>query len=190
MKKIIISMILCATMPGLFAADTLKGSLQTRIDGLGEEVFSASYVLVLELGKYFPVGRDGAFAIEDLAPGTYTLKSFVPGFNPSFAVVKHPNDEVLEIALSLQVVKLDPIVVSQEVPAYVFEAQKAISEPGSGVALPTGRNEFNEGVSKPEGPDLRVDIPKFVDFLQTAGEDTSAPSVEESMEEESEDEER
>ena len=72
----------------------------------------------------------------------------------------------------MQVVKLDPIAVRQVLPAYVFEAQKAIESVDRGTGLPTGRNDYNEFVAAPEGPDLRVDMPKFVDFLQSAREES------------------
>ena len=79
---------------------------------------------------------------------------------------------------------MPPIVVSQRIPAYVVEAQRAVGG-GSGmpVIVPTGPNEYNEAVSKPEGPDLRVDLPKFVDFLRTVGEDDDAGETEEQTQE-------
>ena len=170
MKKWILSVLLLGICSFInFGAEILSGKIDITHKSIKEHRFRNAYIFVVEVGKYFEVHTDGAFSIEDLQPGNYTLRTYVPGFTSATKLVSHPmEDRDVIIPISLQLTKIEPIVVSHKIPSYVLETQRSIS-PLSDTQFSTspGADDYNEAVSQPDGPDINVDIPVFMEFLQT-----------------------
>ena len=88
---------------GIYAQDARK---LVTFDSVGVvEVFCSIHprmnavVLVLQNPFFAKPARDGKFAIDDLPAGTYTVKTYRPGAEPTSAVVKVPASGSIEARL-------------------------------------------------------------------------------------------
>jgi uncharacterized membrane protein YgcG len=94
MKKIVLVIALCASLPGLLAAQQRVGSLKGQVlDELGGAIVGVSVTAVDGKGveKTVITNEGGAFTINGLAPGKYTVRAV----NAGFATFETPDVEVV-----------------------------------------------------------------------------------------------
>ncbi len=83
MKKIVLVIALCASLPGLLAAQQRVGSLRGQVlDELGGAIVGASVSAIDGKGveKTAVTNEGGAYTINGLAPGKYTVRAVNAGF--------------------------------------------------------------------------------------------------------------
>src|SRR5919107_5303231 len=93
MKKIVLAITLCASIPGLVFAQQRAGSLRGQVlDELGGAIVGASVTVVDSTGveKSVVTNNAGAYTINGLAPGKYTVRAS----NAGFAMSETPDVEI------------------------------------------------------------------------------------------------
>jgi len=83
MKKIVLVIALCASLPGVFAAQQRAGSLTGQVlDELGGAIVGASVTAIDGKGveKSVVTNDGGSYSINGLAPGKYTVRAINAGF--------------------------------------------------------------------------------------------------------------
>ncbi len=128
---------------GAQTEDSLTGRLAIAHPGFEEHVFVASYVYVFELNLYVDVDSDGMFSVEGMVDGRYALKTYVPGFKPTYRTIEFPLQRELVVPIELQMVELDRVAVEHRVPAYLGGVRSLLGSSDS--------TDGNEGVPPP-GP--------------------------------------
>src|SRR5215204_7455339 len=94
MKKIVLVIALCASIPGLVFAQQRPGSLRGQVlDELGGAIVGASVTVVDSKGveKSVVTNDGGIYVVNGLAPGKYTVR----GINAGFAISETPDVEVV-----------------------------------------------------------------------------------------------
>src|ERR1044072_3651953 len=93
MKKIVLAITLCALCAGLAIAQQRAGSLRGQVlDELGGAIVGASVTVIDSAGveKSVVTNNSGAYTINGLAPGKYTVRAI----NAGFAVFETPDVEI------------------------------------------------------------------------------------------------
>jgi hypothetical protein len=83
MKKIVLAIALCASLPGLLVAQQRPGSLRGQVlDELGGAIIGASVTAIDAKGveKTVVTNDAGSYTINGLAPGKYTVRAVNAGF--------------------------------------------------------------------------------------------------------------
>ena len=94
MKKIVLLIALCASLPGLLVAQQRPGSLRGQVlDELGGAIVGASVTAIDAKGveKTVVTNDGGSYTINGLAPGKYTVRTI----NAGFAMSETPDVEVV-----------------------------------------------------------------------------------------------
>ena len=94
MKKIVLVIALCASIPGLMFAQQRPGSLRGQVlDELGGAIVGASVTVVDSKGveKSVVTNDGGTYVVNGLAPGKYTVRAI----NAGFAMSETPDVEVV-----------------------------------------------------------------------------------------------
>ena len=111
---------------GVISAEDLAGRLYVDHHGYEDHVFVKSYVYIFEIASYIEVDSEGGFEVYDLRPGRITLKTYVPGFEPTYRTFEVPEDSDVEVPVSLQSVYLDIVTVDYGIPAYLYRLNETI----------------------------------------------------------------
>jgi hypothetical protein len=120
---------LALTVVGTVGGETLAGRFVVDRKGYETHRFVKSYLYVFELNEYLEVEPDGSFMIEALPAGTYSFKTFVPGFDPSYRTIEFPAETVLEMKIGLQVIDIGLEIVEREVPRYLEPVRDLLTTP-------------------------------------------------------------
>src|SRR5215213_3405097 len=94
MKKIVLIIALCASIPGLLFAQQRPGSLRGQVlDELGGAIVGASVTVIDSKGveKSAVTNDSGTYVVSGLAPGKYTVRAS----NAGFAMTETPDVEVV-----------------------------------------------------------------------------------------------
>ncbi len=94
MKKIVLVIALCASLPGLLFAQQRAGSLRGQVlDELGGAIVGASVTVIDSKGveKSVVTNDGGTYVVNGLAPGKYTVRAI----NAGFAMFETPELEVV-----------------------------------------------------------------------------------------------
>jgi hypothetical protein len=94
MKKIVLVIALCASIPGLLFAQQRPGSLRGQVlDELGGAIVGASVTVIDGKGveKSVVTNDSGSYVVNGLAPGKYTVRAI----NAGFAMSETPDVEVV-----------------------------------------------------------------------------------------------
>ncbi len=94
MKKIVLVIALCASIPGLVFAQQRPGSLRGQVlDELGGAIVGASVTVIDSKGveKSVVTNDGGTYVVNGLAPGKYTVRAI----NAGFAMFETPDVEVV-----------------------------------------------------------------------------------------------
>src|SRR5678816_518743 len=94
MKKIVLVIALCASIPGLVFAQQRAGSLRGQVlDELGGAIIGASVTVIDSKGveKSAVTNDSGTYVVSGLAPGKYTVRAI----NAGFAMTETPDVEVV-----------------------------------------------------------------------------------------------
>jgi hypothetical protein len=94
MKKIVLVIALCASLPGLVFAQQRPGSLRGQVlDELGGAIVGASVTVIDSKGveKSVVTNDGGTYVVNGLAPGKYTVRAV----NAGFAITETPDVEVV-----------------------------------------------------------------------------------------------
>jgi hypothetical protein len=94
MKKIVLVIALCASIPGLVFAQQRPGSLRGQVlDELGGAIVGASVTVIDSKGveKSVVTNDGGTYVVNGLAPGKYTVRAI----NAGFAMSETPDVEVV-----------------------------------------------------------------------------------------------
>src|SRR6185503_4947974 len=93
MKKIVLLVAICASIPGLVLGQQRPGSLRGQVlDELGGAIVGASVTVIDGKGveKSVVTNDSGAYTINGLAPGKYIVRAI----NAGFAIPETPDIEV------------------------------------------------------------------------------------------------
>src|SRR4029079_16814329 len=93
MKKVVLAIALCASLPGLLVAQQRPGSLRGQVlDELGGAIVGASVTAIDSKGveKSVVTNDSGSYTINGLAPGKYSIRAV----NAGFAMAETPDVEV------------------------------------------------------------------------------------------------
>ena len=93
MKRIVLAIALCASLAGLVVAQQRAGSLRGQVlDELGGAIVGASVTVIDSTGveKSVVTNNSGAYTINGLAPGKYTVRAI----NAGFAMFETPDVEI------------------------------------------------------------------------------------------------
>src|SRR5918994_3321674 len=94
MKRIVLVIALCASLPGVLFAQQRAGSLRGQVlDELGGAIVGASVTAINGQGveKSVVTNDGGSYTINGLAPGKYTVRAI----NAGFAIAETPDVEVV-----------------------------------------------------------------------------------------------
>ncbi|HXC68806.1 MAG TPA: carboxypeptidase-like regulatory domain-containing protein [Pyrinomonadaceae bacterium] len=94
MKKIVLAIALCASLPGLLVAQQRPGSLRGQVlDELGGAIVGATVTAIDSKGveKTVVTNDGGSYTINGLAPGKYTVRAV----NAGFAITETADVEVV-----------------------------------------------------------------------------------------------
>ena len=94
MKKIVLVIALCASLPGLVFAQQRQGTLRGQVlDELGGAIIGASVTVIDSKGveKSVVTNDSGTYVVNGLAPGKYTVRAV----NAGFAMTETPDVEVV-----------------------------------------------------------------------------------------------
>jgi len=86
MKKIVLVIALCASLPGLVFAQQRPGALRGQVlDELGGAIIGASVTVIDSKGveKSVVTNDGGSYVVNGLAPGKYTVRATNAGFGMS-----------------------------------------------------------------------------------------------------------
>ena len=104
----------------------LEGRVVVAHPGFDDHQFVESYVYVFELNDYIELNVNGSFTIESPVSGRFSLKSFVPGFEPTYRTVFLPDQSEVTIPVSLQMVTLESFSIERQVPKYLERVRELI----------------------------------------------------------------
>lgn len=110
-------------------ADLLLGRMRIIHPNYEGHQYVKSYVYVFELNEYIEIANDGTFEISNLPGGRYSLKTYVPGFEPKYATVYFPEQRSVVIGIELQPVELKVITVRKAIPSYLKDIRELITSP-------------------------------------------------------------
>ncbi|HEV8186295.1 MAG TPA: TonB-dependent receptor [Pyrinomonadaceae bacterium] len=163
MKRIVLLVAICASMPGLALGQQRPGSLRGQVlDELGGAIVGASVTAIDGKGieKSVVTNNAGSYTINGLAPGKYTLRAI----NAGFAMSETPDVEVtagkaLQLDITLKVaIEEQKVTVSSD-------AREVNTEP-----------ENNAGAVVLKGDDIEA-LPDDPDDLAAALQALAGPSA-------------
>ena len=106
MRKIVLVIALCVSVPGLLLAQQRPGSLRGQVlDELGGAIVGASVTATDSKGieKTTVTNEGGSYTINGLAPGKYTVRAINAGFALSEAEVEVPAGRAEQLDITLKV---------------------------------------------------------------------------------------
>ena len=119
-------MLFVLVSPG-FGQD-LSGTIAVAHPGFDEFRFAESYVYIFEINDYVEVLEDGTFVVE-LLSGRYSLKTYVPGFEPTYRTIFFPEQSQITIPVTLQLLLIEDIKFERTVPKYLERIRTLLPTP-------------------------------------------------------------
>ena len=119
-------MLIFAALPGF--GQELSGKIAVAHPGFDEFRFTESYIYVFELNDYVEILEDGSFLVELLA-GRYSLKTYVPGFEPTYRTVFFPEQLTITIPVTLQLLLIEDLTFERTVPKYLERIRTLLPTP-------------------------------------------------------------
>ena len=119
-------MVMFWSVCGSLWSHELAGRVVVAHPGFDDHQFVESYVYVFELNDYVELDVDGSFTVESPVSGRFSLKSFVPGFEPTYRTVFLPDQSEITIPVSLQMVTLESLAIERQVPKYLERVRELI----------------------------------------------------------------
>ena len=122
----IIGILIIAVLPGF--GQEFSGKLAVAHPGFVEFRFRESYVYIFEINEYIEILEDGSFVVE-LLPGRYSLKTYAPGFEPTYRTVFFPEQLRITIPVTLQLLLVEDMTFERTVPRYLERIRTLLPTP-------------------------------------------------------------
>ena len=132
MKNLILALLCVLVTPGF--GQELSGTISVAHPGFDEFRFTEAFVYLFEINDYVEVLEDGTFVVE-LLPGRYSLKTYVPGFEPTYRTVFFPDQDRITMPVTLQLLLMEEMRFERTVPKYLERIREQITNPDNLNAL-------------------------------------------------------